>query len=119
MGICSQPDKPKSDPVPRFIDISAGDASFVSANSWLTAAKGSIQPLPWDIRLKVAVGIAQGLAYLHSPEVLVIHRDLRSSNILLDKFYNAKISDFGLASVLSPDDSRVETRDGHVWLCCS
>lgn len=89
----------------------------LSAGSW--QGEGSIQPLPWDIRLKVAVGIAQGLAYLHSPEVLVIHRDLRSSNILLDKFYNAKISDFGLASVLSPDDSCVETRDGHVWLCCS
>ncbi|KAG6740044.1 hypothetical protein POTOM_057678 [Populus tomentosa] len=38
MGICSQPDKPKSDPVPSFIDISAGDASFVSAKSWLPAA---------------------------------------------------------------------------------
>ncbi|KAJ6857605.1 hypothetical protein NC651_039123 [Populus alba x Populus x berolinensis] len=76
--------------------------------------EGSIQPLPWNIRLNVAVGIAQGLAYLHSPEVLVIHRDLRSSNMLPDKFYNAKISDFGLASVLSPDDSRVETHDGHV-----
>lgn len=50
-----------------------------------SGAECSIRPLPWDIRLKVAVGITQGLAYLHSPEVLVIHRDLRSSNILLDK----------------------------------
>ncbi|KAJ6857606.1 hypothetical protein NC651_039124 [Populus alba x Populus x berolinensis] len=44
MDICSQPDKPKSDPVPSFIDISAGDASFASANSWLTVASTYVTP---------------------------------------------------------------------------
>ncbi|KAJ6673167.1 KINASE CX32 putative-RELATED [Salix viminalis] len=73
--------------------------------------KGSVQPLPWDIRFKIAKGVAQGLTYMHSPDqVSVIHRDLKSSNILLDKFYNAKISDFGLAALVpSADDSQVET----------
>ncbi|KAL6980535.1 Interface between microtubules and kinetochore protein [Sarracenia purpurea var. burkii] len=55
------------------------------------------QPLPWNLRMKVALGAAKGLAYLHSPEAKVIYRDFKTSNILLDSNYNAKLSDFGLA----------------------
>ncbi|XP_022890942.1 receptor-like cytoplasmic kinase 176 [Olea europaea var. sylvestris] len=55
------------------------------------------QPLSWNLRMKVALGAAKGLAYLHSPEAKVIYRDFKTSNILLDKNYNAKLSDFGLA----------------------
>ncbi|KAH6802373.1 Protein kinase superfamily protein [Perilla frutescens var. frutescens] len=55
------------------------------------------QPLSWNLRMKVALGAAKGLAYLHSPEARVIYRDFKSSNILLDSNYNAKLSDFGLA----------------------
>lgn len=55
------------------------------------------QPLSWTLRMKVALGAAKGLAYLHSPEAKVIYRDFKSSNILLDSNYNAKLSDFGLA----------------------
>lgn len=55
------------------------------------------QPLSWNLRMKVALGAAKGLAYLHSPEARVIYRDFKSSNILLDSSYNAKLSDFGLA----------------------
>ncbi|KAJ4957561.1 hypothetical protein NE237_024672 [Protea cynaroides] len=54
--------------------------------------------LTWHIRMKIALDAARGLEYLHencSPPV--IHRDLKSSNILLDSNFNAKISDFGLA----------------------
>ncbi|KAL6603066.1 hypothetical protein ACP70R_043427 [Stipagrostis hirtigluma subsp. patula] len=54
--------------------------------------------LSWHIRMKIALDMARGLEYLHehcSPPV--IHRDLKSSNILLDSDFNAKISDFGLA----------------------
>ncbi|EPS58949.1 hypothetical protein M569_15863, partial [Genlisea aurea] len=55
------------------------------------------QPLSWAIRLKVAVGAARGLAFLHEAEQQVIYRDFKASNVLLDGDFNAKLSDFGLA----------------------
>ncbi|XP_050366402.1 probable serine/threonine-protein kinase PIX13 [Argentina anserina] len=68
--------------------------------------RGSVvQPLPWDIRLKVAIGAARGLAFLHTSEKQVIYRDFKASNILLDGSFNAKISDFGLAK-LGPSESQ-------------
>ncbi|XP_051140450.1 serine/threonine-protein kinase PBL34-like [Andrographis paniculata] len=55
-------------------------------------------PLPWSIRMKIAMSAAKGLAFLHEEaERPVIYRDFKSSNILLDVNYNAKLSDFGLA----------------------
>ncbi|KAI4294735.1 hypothetical protein MLD38_040934 [Melastoma candidum] len=55
------------------------------------------QPLSWSLRMKVALGAAKGLAFLHGVEPQVIYRDFKASNILLDANYNAKVSDFGLA----------------------
>ena len=50
--------------------------------------------------MKIALGAAKGLEYLHDKaNPPVIYRDLKSSNILLDKFFNAKLSDFGLAKI--------------------
>ncbi|KAF8048129.1 hypothetical protein N665_2665s0004 [Sinapis alba] len=57
--------------------------------------------LTWQLRMKIAVDIARGLEYLHEHcHPPVVHRDLKSSNILLDSDYNAKISDFGYATLL-------------------
>ncbi|XP_057441946.1 receptor-like cytoplasmic kinase 176 isoform X1 [Lotus japonicus] len=69
------------------------------------------QPLSWSIRMKVALDAAKGLAYLHSDEAKVIYRDFKTSNILLDSNYRAKLSDFGLAKD-GPvgDKSHVSTR---------
>ncbi|KAK6148722.1 hypothetical protein DH2020_016247 [Rehmannia glutinosa] len=64
----------------------------------LIGADKEIAPLDWCARMKIALGAARGLAYLHedsSPRV--IHRDFKSSNILLEHDYTPKVSDFGLA----------------------
>ncbi|MBA0872035.1 hypothetical protein Goshw_005195, partial [Gossypium schwendimanii] len=69
------------------------------------------QPLSWNLRMKVALGAAKGLAFLHSDEAKVIYRDFKTSNILLDSNYNAKLSDFGLAKDgPTGDKSHVSTR---------
>ncbi|KAK1562042.1 hypothetical protein Q3G72_005208 [Acer saccharum] len=69
------------------------------------------QPLSWGIRMKVALGAAKGLAFLHNAETTVIYRDFKTSNILLDSSYNAKLSDFGLArDGPTGDKSHVSTR---------
>ncbi|XP_042378316.1 probable serine/threonine-protein kinase PIX13 [Zingiber officinale] len=60
--------------------------------------KGSaFEPLSWELRLKIAIGAARGLAFLHSSERKIIYRDFKASNILLDLDFNVKLSDFGLA----------------------
>ncbi|KAE8687594.1 Receptor-like serine/threonine-protein kinase [Hibiscus syriacus] len=53
--------------------------------------------LPWSTRMKIALGAAKGLAFLHEADKPVIYRDFKSSNVLLDSDYNCKLSDFGLA----------------------
>lgn len=69
------------------------------------------QALSWAIRIKVAVGAAKGLAFLHEAEKPVIYRDFKTSNILLDTHYNAKLSDFGLAKDgPTGDNTHVSTR---------
>ncbi|KAG2592263.1 probable serine/threonine-protein kinase PBL23 isoform X2 [Panicum virgatum] len=70
------------------------------------------KPLPWHTRMQIAVGAAKGIEYLHEvANPPVIYRDLKASNILLDRDFNAKLSDFGLAK-LGPmgDQSHVSTR---------
>ncbi|MED6152276.1 hypothetical protein PIB30_090357 [Stylosanthes scabra] len=61
--------------------------------------------------MKIAVGAAKGVAFLHEAEKQVIYRDFKASNILLDSDYNAKLSDFGLAKDgPEGDDTHVSTR---------
>jgi serine/threonine protein kinase len=64
--------------------------------------------LTWQLRMKIAVDIARGLEYLHEHcHPPVVHRDLKSSSILLDSDFNAKISDFGFATVLTTQNKNL------------
>uniref|UniRef100_A0A6N2KRJ2 non-specific serine/threonine protein kinase n=1 Tax=Salix viminalis TaxID=40686 RepID=A0A6N2KRJ2_SALVM len=78
---------------------------------WLHGDVGPVSPLTWDIRMNIAIGTAKGLAYLHEGlEPKVVHRDVKSSNILLGRKWNPKVSDFGLAKLLGSEASYVTTR---------
>ncbi|XP_021768993.1 receptor-like cytoplasmic kinase 176 [Chenopodium quinoa] len=63
-----------------------------------------VEPLSWKLRMKIVLGAAKGLAFLHSPKIKVIYRDYKPSNILLDSDFDAKLSDFGLAKDGPCDD---------------
>ncbi|XVE80686.1 hypothetical protein DITRI_Ditri15bG0000600 [Diplodiscus trichospermus] len=68
-------------------------------------------PLSWATRMMIALGAAKGLAFLHNAERPVIYRDFKTSNILLDSDYAAKLSDFGLAKAgPQGDETHVSTR---------
>ncbi|PQP96912.1 putative leucine-rich repeat receptor-like serine/threonine-protein kinase [Prunus yedoensis var. nudiflora] len=67
--------------------------------------------LDWPTRHKICVGIARGLAYLHEESRLkVVHRDIKATNVLLDKNLTPKISDFGLAKLDEEDKTHISTR---------
>lgn len=66
--------------------------------------------LDWGQRSTICVGTARGLTYLHEGiEPRIVHRDIKASNILLDKDFNPKIGDFGLAKLFPDDITHIST----------
>ncbi|XP_019170273.1 PREDICTED: probable LRR receptor-like serine/threonine-protein kinase RFK1 isoform X2 [Ipomoea nil] len=67
--------------------------------------------LDWPTRLKICIGIARGLTFLHEESSLkIVHRDVKTTNVLLDRDMNPKISDFGLARLNEDDKTHISTR---------
>jgi serine/threonine protein kinase len=80
------------------------------AHTLLGSRQSNIQ-FNWRARVNICIGVAKGLAFLHDGvRPHIVHRDIKASNILLDKDLTPKISDFGLAKLLPSDASHVSTR---------
>ncbi|KAK9674289.1 hypothetical protein RND81_12G223700 [Saponaria officinalis] len=80
------------------------------AQTLLGSGKCSID-FGWRTRTRISVGIARGLAFLHEEvHPRIVHRDIKASNILLDKDLTPKIADFGLAKLMPPNATHVSTR---------
>ncbi|XVF87956.1 hypothetical protein PTKIN_Ptkin19aG0010100 [Pterospermum kingtungense] len=80
------------------------------AQTLLGSGHSNIQ-FSWKTRTKICIGIARGLAFLHDEvRPYIVHRDIKASNILLDKDLTPKISDFGLAKLIPANMTHVSTR---------
>ncbi|KAG4149574.1 hypothetical protein ERO13_D05G342600v2 [Gossypium hirsutum] len=80
------------------------------AQTLLGGGHSSMQ-FSWDARRNICIGVAKGLAFLHEEvQPHIIHRDIKASNILLDKNLNPKISDFGLAKLFPDNMTHISTR---------
>ncbi|KAL5765058.1 hypothetical protein ACOSQ2_017652 [Xanthoceras sorbifolium] len=82
---------------------------FLSNGTLASFLFGELKP-SWSLRTQIALGIARGLLYLHEEcSTQIIHCDIKPQNILLDDYYNARISDFGLAKLMLLNQSQTHT----------
>ncbi|XP_022963746.1 putative serine/threonine-protein kinase [Cucurbita moschata] len=104
-----------------FLERGSLDNCLYETSTSAEADKGSDgcltskQPLPWETRLKIMRGVANGLSYLHGLSQPIIHRDIKAGNVLLDSEYEAHIADFGLARMIDSSSSHVSTQFAGTW----
>ncbi|RWR96276.1 putative LRR receptor-like serine/threonine-protein kinase isoform X1 [Cinnamomum micranthum f. kanehirae] len=92
------------------IDISEEEEDAIAVLKLKLEKNSNSDALSWDRRLRIALDIAQGLEYLHyGCKPPIIHRDVKTANILLNERLEAKIGDFGLSKVFSDDFTHVST----------
>jgi serine/threonine protein kinase len=82
---------------------------FVPRGSLFALIHDDSEPFPWPRRLRIAAEVAAGLLYLHTRRPPIIHRDLKSDNLLITATYGVKVCDFGLAR-LKQHASSIQTR---------
>jgi serine/threonine protein kinase len=75
----------------------------------LHGPRSSENALTWPIRLAIAIETADALAYLHAVEPQIVHRDVKTNNILLDDGFHVKVGDFGLSRLFPLDVTHVST----------
>ncbi|KAK8692428.1 hypothetical protein V6N13_075887 [Hibiscus sabdariffa] len=99
-----------------YCSITSEDSSLLvyeylpNGSLWDRLHTSQKMELDWDTRYEIAVGAAKGLEYLHHGcERPVIHRDVKSSNILLDQFLKPRIADFGLAKMVQANGGKDST----------
>ncbi|XP_013597279.1 PREDICTED: probable LRR receptor-like serine/threonine-protein kinase At1g29720 isoform X3 [Brassica oleracea var. oleracea] len=85
---------------------------YMENNSLALALNGESAPnLDWAVRQRICVGIARGLEFLHEGSMIrMVHRDIKTTNVLLDADLNAKISDFGLARLHEEEHTHISTK---------
>ncbi|WZZ03860.1 hypothetical protein YC2023_089781 [Brassica napus] len=85
---------------------------YMENNSLALALNGESAPnLDWAARQRICVGIARGLEFLHEGSMIrMVHRDIKTTNVLLDADLNAKISDFGLARLHEEEHTHISTK---------
>ncbi|KAL9330773.1 hypothetical protein ACSQ67_000383 [Phaseolus vulgaris] len=84
---------------------------YLDNGSLETHLFGNRRSLTWGVRYSIALGVVRALGYLHEDvEQCVLHRDIKAGNVLLDRDFNAKLSDFGMAKLVDPRLRSEKTR---------
>lgn len=95
----------------RFVFVNCSNNSKLRNFFLILGGSNSSMQFSWSMRRNICLGVAKGLAFLHEEvRPYIVHRDIKASNILLDKNLMPKISDFGLAKLFPENLTHISTR---------
>ncbi|KAJ0400002.1 hypothetical protein ATCC90586_004799 [Pythium insidiosum] len=104
---------------PHSSDALALRSTTPNGNVFNSQEGKKVKPIKWSLRIRLALGAARGLLYLHSAEPPLVHGQLKSTNILVDDSWNAKLADFGtrrVAEAVGFDQKRLDAVDTETGL---